>query len=202
VNGFQLQLIGVVFTALAFLAATIAATCAYSIFKVVTADGDGGKEAPVQALKAPEETASEVTGVIPPVRVEPPFAAPTVGNVTLKEWLIHRTQRDNVWNEFVEDFYAKAASNYRVRPYFIGKPMNEIKRKFLATLLIVTDKGVDERAAKTLVERHAHLGITGEAYDSTMGALEETLEQYQVPENTIAQMVPLINYFGEHMVTK
>ena len=131
----------------------------------------------------------------------PPFPAPTVGDDTLKQWLIHRYRRDNVWNEVVDDFYVRAASNHTVRPYFAGRDLAEIKKKFLATLLILTDKGVSEPAAAALVKKHVNLDITEDAYDATMEALEVVLERYGVPESTLEQMVPMINYFRETMVT-
>ena len=131
----------------------------------------------------------------------PPFPAPTVNGDTLKNWMIHRYNRDNVWSDVVDAFYVRAASNHKVRPYFEGRNLADIKKKFLATLLILTDKGVSEPAAAALVKRHDRLNITEEAYDATLEALEITLEQYGVPERTLEQMVPMIDYFRETMVT-
>lgn len=131
----------------------------------------------------------------------PPFPAPMVGPDTLKQWLVHRYNRDNVWSSVVDDFYVRAASHHKVRPYFEGRDLDTIKKKFLATILIVTDKGVSEPAAAALVKRHAHLGITGEAYDATIEALVITLDSYGVRDETISQMVPMLRYFRETMVT-
>ena len=62
------------------------------------------------------------------------------------------------------------------------------------------DKGVDEHAAATLIDKHLHLNMSEAAYDATMNALEETLVQYRVPEETIGQFVPMIDYFRDEMV--
>ena len=144
-----------------------------------------------------------VTNIKPvPIRPRPPFGPPMVGEETLKSWLIHLYNNDGVWSRFVEDFYVRAMTNHLVRPYFEGKDTQEIQKKFLATLLILTDKGVSEAAAATLVQRHMHLGITEAAYDATMEALEVTLEAYRVPEATIRQFLPMIDFFRDEMVTE
>lgn len=131
----------------------------------------------------------------------PPFGPPMVGEYTLKMWLIHRHNRDGIWGSVVDDFYVKAGTNHIVRPYFEGKDLDAIKRKFLATLLILTDKGVSEPAAHALTKRHAHLGITQDVYDAVMDALVATLKSYDVKDETIAQLAPVVMYFRETMVT-
>jgi len=138
--------------------------------------------------------------VVSPLAPRPPFPAPMVGDLTVKQWMIHAYLNDNIWARFVDSFYVRASSSPFVAPLFADKDMADIKRKFLATLLIMCDKGVDEHAAATLIDKHLHLNMSEAAYDATMNALEETLVQYRVPEETIGQFVPMIDYFRDEMV--
>lgn len=155
------------------------------------------QSAQVTPREAPEDPPTQQLSVI---RTEPPFPPPMVGDETLKQWMVHSYSQDGIFARFVDAFYIRAASSHYVRPLFEGKDLNDIKKKFLATLLILLDKGVDERAAATLIKVHLPLNMTVEAYDATMAALETTLVEYRVPEDTIAQMVPMINYFRDEMV--
>lgn len=129
----------------------------------------------------------------------PPFPAPMVNGETAKQWMIHLYNNDNIWAMFTDSFYVRLHSRPLVWRLFEGKDLNDIKRKFLATLLIMCDKGVNERAAATLVELHMHLNMSVKVYDSVMEALEETLVQYRVPQETISQFVPMIDYFRDEM---
>jgi truncated hemoglobin YjbI len=130
----------------------------------------------------------------------PPFPAPMVGGETVKQWMIHLYNNDNIWSMFTDSFYIRVTSNPLVKPLFAGKDLADIKRKFLATLLIMCDKGVSEAAAATLIKMHEHLNMSEGAYNAVMTSLEDTLVQYRVPEETIAQFVPMIDYFRDEMV--
>jgi truncated hemoglobin YjbI len=141
----------------------------------------------------------------------PPFDPPMINGMTLRTWLIWswetRKPADadpewSVWENVNDDFYSVAASKPAVlavfEPYLDDLP--GIKRKFLATFLILTHIGLTQEAADRLVALHAHLRITGDVYDDTMDALLFVLDKYGVPKEGVDQLVPMVNYLGERMV--
>lgn len=157
-----------------------------------------------------EEKPNDLTQQIPVIRQQSNrvlFPPAMVGEMTLRDWLRYHWQakvwnQGDVWAHFVDHFYEDAAYNPHVSPFFQGHDLYEIKRKFLATLLIITHSGVTEAAATTLIERHKHLGITARAYDETIAALVRTMKKYQVPPTVVPQMQPMVHALREGLVTK
>ena len=134
------------------------------------------------------------------------FKPPMLDGMTMRDWLRYHWRsvtlnEGDVWVRVVDHFYDRAADHPLVAPYFVDKNVGEIKKKFLATLLIVTHSGVTDVAAERLIEVHRGLGITGRAYDATVNALTDTLKEYGIPESATAQMIPMLKALRDGMVT-
>lgn len=134
------------------------------------------------------------------------FKPPMLDGMTMRDWLRYHWKslvgnNGDVWTRVVDRFYELAASHPLVAPYFVGKPVAEIKKKFLAILLIVTHSGITDVAAERLIELHRHLGITGEAYDATINALADTLHEFGIPPEGTAQMIPMLKELKKGLVT-
>jgi hypothetical protein len=136
---------------------------------------------------------------------------PKVDGVTLRDWAIHYTQRSNIWESFVTDFYETAAGDPDVLQVFkdaaarrgIGAAelVADVQRHFLRALLILTHTGLTERTANSLAERHASLGLTPYVYDRTADALVATATRYEVPANAMKTLGRMITELKPRLVT-
>lgn len=134
------------------------------------------------------------------------FKPPMIDGMTMRDWLRYHwasavRNGDEIWSRVVDEFYLRASQHPLVAPYFVGKDVAEIKKKFLATLLIVTHSGVTDVAAERLIELHKHLGITGDAYDATMNVLTDVLHDYGIPQTGTAQLIPMLKELRTGLVT-
>lgn len=134
------------------------------------------------------------------------FPAPQLDGMSLRDWLRYHWQsqirnRGEVWQKIVDEFYHRASEDPMVAPYFNGYDLDDIKRKFLATLLIVTHSGVTDVAAARLIQKHDHLGIEGPAYDRTIQILVSVLADYGVPRRALDELNPMVKALREGLVT-
>jgi truncated hemoglobin YjbI len=136
---------------------------------------------------------------------------PMVGQHTLRDWAIHYTQRPDVWMGFTRDFYDAAAADPVVLQVFVDAAaargteptvlVEEVQKHFHRALIMLTHKGLTERLAQTLEERHAHLGLTADVYDRTVTALVKTATNYGVPQEAMATLVEMISILQPRLVT-
>jgi truncated hemoglobin YjbI len=187
---------------LSFLAALFSSGALFLSFlawRAATDPENTGRHLPSKEVK--------VDGVVVPEKGRAKlFDPPMLDGMTMRDWLRYHWASQiwndgDIWEKVVDDFYDDAASNPIILQYFDPETLPNVKRKFLATLLIVTHSGVNVASADTLVKRHAHLGITGEAYDATMAALVRTLYRYKVPESGVRQMMPMLMELRKGLVT-
>jgi hemoglobin len=94
----------------------------------------------------------------------------------------------------VDDFYARALADERLAPYFDGVDLTRQKRHMRAFLAGAIG-GPDVYAGRDMRAAHAHLRITGEAFDRVVGHLVATLTALSVPAPFIeaigAKIAPL-----------
>ena len=144
------------------------------------------------------------TGPLPATNLPPPrrqlfIPPPMVGNFTLRDWLIHETQRDGVWAEVVAELYRRAAAVDWVADYFgpvLADPqrMAELQRHFTAMLVIATHTGVNQAMLDRLDERHRNVTnsagtpITGQVFDAVVSTLAGVLYDSNVPDSAVAQL--------------
>jgi truncated hemoglobin YjbI len=124
--------------------------------------------------------------------------------VTLKEWLVHHTRREGVWGEVVAEFYTRAAADAHVAPYFAGVDLDDLRRHFLAALLLVADKGLTVGTVRKMHDRHAAVRnlrgepITGEIYDRVVATLGQIVSEilttagFPRPEPVVTQLVATV----------
>lgn len=125
-------------------------------------------------------------GPAAPDMLAPP---PMVGDDTLRDWMVHHHRHDaNVWQSVVSKFYATAAADEEIRAYFDGVDMDRLQNHFLRQLVIITHIGLTVRAADSLGQRHAHLGITGPVFDRVRDVLVNTLTDFGVPRTAVLQL--------------
>jgi len=113
----------------------------------------------------------------------PPIVDTIYGQKTLGEYLKHHPGRDGVWHGIVAEFYARAAGNPRIAPYFAGVDIDELQRHFLAAVMLVTGEGVRVGTVRSMENRHAKVRnpsgepITFEVYDMTVGIFADVLSE-------------------------
>lgn len=107
-----------------------------------------------------------------------------VGDVTLREWPTRfRPKRDGVGDEVVKEFYARAAGDVRIASYFAHVGMAKLQQRFLATLLIVTGRGLAVSAVESMGDKRATVRdldgnpISDEAYDRVVAALGQVIAE-------------------------
>jgi hemoglobin len=126
---------------------------------------------------------------------------PMVGGDTLRDWLIHYRQTPEAWMDVVQEFYDRAAQDEEIADYFVGVDWPELKRHFMAALVLVTHSGVTRALPATMAARHAGVRnsagdpITPAIFDRTIGILAGVLADYDVPAATLDQLGPVIAPF-------
>lgn len=86
-----------------------------------------------------------------------------------------------VWSLMVEDFYTEASQDLGIARHFNFTDMAALQTKFTATLVMVLDKGLREKAVEAMKKVHADLDITEAEYDRTVAILGRVLQRYKVP---------------------
>jgi truncated hemoglobin YjbI len=128
--------------------------------------------------------------------------APRIGGDTLRDWLIHRYNRDGIWAEVVTKFFKAAEADNEIFAYFEHvDDMDEFQRHFLHTLLILTHTGLTVGALDAMEKRHAGLGITGPVFDRTVLALAGVLDAVGVPDSAVQQLLPAVSELRGVIVT-
>lgn len=131
---------------------------------------------------------------------------PTVGNFTLKNWLVQVSGREGIWRDVVEEFYSRAAGHPVVGRYFVGVNMDRLKRHFLQALLMVTDKGLTVGTARRMYEAHLMVSDTGgnaiteEVYDAVVATLGSVLAERGVSRELIGQTVAVLDPLRELLI--
>ena len=124
--------------------------------------------------------------------------APRIGEVTLRDWLIHRHPREHregqhgVWGEVVAEFYEAAATDPEIAAYFKHTDMPRLQAHFCSALCILTHTGLTVGARDAMRTKHAGLGITGPVYERTILALAGVLTSKGVPETAINDLLPAV----------
>lgn len=142
------------------------------------------------------------------VLVDPPM----VGSYTLRDYLIHYANDDQVWAKLVADFYGTAASDAVVFAVFqkvardkgmdVGDLVERVQKHFLAMLIVMTHVGLSVRLRDSLQSSHAFAGISADAYDRTVTALVQTLTKYGTPQEAFPPLVEMIGELQPYIVTR
>jgi hemoglobin len=85
----------------------------------------------------------------------------------------------------VDDFYARALADPVLTPYFDGVDLDRLRRHMRAFLAGAIG-GPDVYRGRDMTAAHAHLRITGEAFDHVVEHLVATLTALEVPAEHIA----------------
>lgn len=136
---------------------------------------------------------------------------PMIDGQTMRDWLIHQSNRDGVWSDIVAEFYTRAAAAPAVADYF-GPVLaraggwEDLQRHFTAALIIVTHTGVTRRLLDTLVADHSNVRnsreepITDAIYDAVIDTLAGVLTDYGVPERGIRELARTVVPFRAALV--
>jgi truncated hemoglobin YjbI len=119
------------------------------------------------------------------VLTSPPIVRTTTfGDVTLRDWLTRfHPLRNDVWDEVVTRFYARAAGDVSIARYFTGVDLAKLQRHFLATLLIVTGRGLTVSAVESMRDKHATVHdpdgnpISSETYDRVLAIVGQVIAE-------------------------
>lgn len=148
-----------------------------------------GRDAPTVEVPVPAAPETRAPG-------EVLVPAPRIGDVTLRDWLIHRYNRDNVWREVVAEFYTAAAADPEIAAKFahLGEAgMARLQKHFLSALLVLTHTGLTVGALNAMRTKHARLDITAPVFDRTILALAGVLESKGVPGPAVEQLLPAVD---------
>lgn len=126
---------------------------------------------------------------------------PTIGDATLRDWLIHHHHNDQVWRAVVEDFYRSAAAEPRIAAHFDDIDLHALQKHFLGALVTLSHVGLTRRTADRLGKTHAHLRITPADFDTVTATLVHTLRRYAVPDTVLTQLTPAVTALRERLVT-
>ena len=101
----------------------------------------------------------------------------------------------------VNDFYTIATSNATLKPYFEGIDMNRLYEHQAAFLAVLMGAPTNLYSGRSMHEAHAHLKITGEAFDVMVNCLEQALFAGGIAEEDIATMLQRVHTFRGQIVT-
>lgn len=124
---------------------------------------------------------------------------PMIDGCTLRDWLIHHTHRDGVWEDVVVQFYAGAAADPRVAPYFDEVDTARLQRHFLAALTVLTHAGLHRHTVERMAVAHrgvtTSIGvpITGEVWDVVVSTLVGVLVAHGAPSSVVEPLGALLD---------
>lgn len=124
---------------------------------------------------------------------------PMIDGVTLRDWLVHHTYRDGVWEDVVVQFYARAAAEPRVAPYFADVDMGRLQRHFLAALTVLTHAGLHRHTVERMADVHRSVTtpggdpITGQVWDVVVSTLVGVLLDHGVPPSVVEPLGALLD---------
>jgi truncated hemoglobin YjbI len=133
---------------------------------------------------------------------------PMIGDDTLRDWLVHYRKDREVWQQVVEEFYARAAQVPAVADYFVGVDWPRLKNHFLAALLIITHTGVTRAMPATMSARHATVRnsngdpITEDIFTGVINTLVDVLRDVDVPDDALNQLGRTVAPFRAALVRK
>lgn len=124
---------------------------------------------------------------------------PMIDGSTLRDWLVHHTLRDGVWEDVVVEFYRRAAAEPRVAAYFAGVDLARLQRHFLAALAVLTHTGLQRRTVDRMGVVHRGVTtpdgrpVTGEAWDLVVAILVAVLREHGVPARAVEPLGALLD---------
>jgi len=137
----------------------------------------------------------------PPARGPDELIAPpltTDEGDTVRNWLRHHSRRDLTWGHVVTAFYQRAAADPQIASYFVGVDMERLQRHFVATLVMITSRGLTAGAVRAMTLAHGSIRdtaghpITGEVYDKVITTLVTILAENGVPADAINDLAGLV----------
>lgn len=130
---------------------------------------------------------------------------PVIDGVTLRDWMIHTHIRtEETWQAVVAEFYHRVQQDDEIVKAYFSRPgldLLDLQRHFMRALVVVSHVGLTRRAADTLGDKHAHLGIQGEHFDRVVNVLTDVLADYRVPRDYVLQLVPVVVQLRKRIVT-
>jgi hypothetical protein len=124
---------------------------------------------------------------------------PMIDGCTLRDWLIHHTRRDGVWEDVVVQFYAGAAADPRVAAYFGEVDTARLQRHFLAALTVLTHAGLHRHTVERMAVVHrgvttsTGVPITGEVWDAVVSTLVGVLVAHGAPSSVVEPLGALLD---------
>lgn len=123
---------------------------------------------------------------------------PSVRGDSIRDWLQHYTRGQYRFADAVEMFYTAASDSPVISPYFSGVDLDQLKKHFTATLIMLTSRGLTQRGLVRMREVHKDVRtpdgtpITGEVYDAVVGALVEVLISCGVPLSAVQELGEIV----------
>lgn len=130
----------------------------------------------------------------PSVLVGPPVVHIGDNDYTLRDWLVHYTQREHVWRDVVAAFYTRAAADPQIASYFADVDMEKLQRHFTAAITMVAHRGLTFETLEKMRTVHAPVRdqdmrpITGDIFDRTTSVLVGVLLGMGVPVYAIEHL--------------
>lgn len=157
-------------------------------------------------VKAPEDPAPRE--VINPNTIL--AGPPMVGQYSLRDYLIHYANDDQIWAKIVAEFYTLAAQDAEVFAVFqasarrhgmdVGDLVAQVQKHFLAMLIVLTHVGLTVRLRDSLQSSHAQSGISPSAYDKTVTVLVQVLTRYGAPQEAFPALVEIVGQLQPYIV--
>lgn len=91
----------------------------------------------------------------------------------------------------VDRFYERVLADDRLAGFFDDTDVQELRAHQAAFLTYVTG-GTDEWEGRTMREAHAGLGITDDDFDAVAVHLQETLAEFDVPEEHVETVMTAV----------
>lgn len=129
---------------------------------------------------------------------EPPMVDTPVGEVTLRDWLLHFSGRDLLWPRVASAFYERAAADPTVLSYFADGDLLHVQRHFVATLVMLTGDGISVGTLRAMRSAHSPVRnargepITGIVYDAVTAVLFDVLADEGVPDATLDDLADVV----------
>lgn len=129
---------------------------------------------------------------------EPPMVDTSVGEVTLRDWLLHFSGHDLLWPRVASAFNERAAADPAILSYFTDGDLFQVQRHFIATLVLLTGDGISVGTLRAMRSAHSPVRnargepITGIVYDAATAALFDVLVDEGVPDATLDDLAGVV----------
>lgn len=119
----------------------------------------------------------------------------------LKDWVQHYSMGRYSWSDVGAEVYRQALASPLVAPYFDGMPVEDIQRKFIATMVVLTSQPVRQSMVDRMARKHRNVmtpsgePITEDVFNAVINVVVTVLTRAGVSDKGITELGEIVEVF-------